>query len=75
MSAEQYVQRAFMIDEEDDFNLLQKALTQYAKRKRADAENTKRGYGTTRSASKRDAFLHEAQEAENLINRMVEIFI
>jgi hypothetical protein len=69
------IKRSFEMDEENDFHLLQKVLTAHAKRCRQNAESTKQGYGSTKSISKRGAFLQEADECEDLINRMAEIFL
>jgi len=69
------IKRSFEMDEENDFHLLQKVLMAHAKRCRQNAESTKQGYGNTKSISKREAFLNEANECEELISRMAEIFL
>jgi hypothetical protein len=53
---------------------LQNVLNAYAKKRRNDAESTKQGYGKTTSSTKRDNFIAQAEQAEEMINRMAQIF-
>jgi hypothetical protein len=57
-----------------DFQLIEKALMQLARKNRGNAEKTKTGYGTCRSADKHDTLIAEADECEYIISRIAQEF-
>lgn len=60
---------------EHEFEILQRALQQLAKRTIANANQTTKGYGTATSMTKRDELLDYANECQELESKLAEIFI
>lgn len=60
---------------EQDFEVIQRALQQLAKRLIANAQNTKNGYGTAKSQEKFDNFLKQAKQCQDLESELAERFI
>ena len=57
-----------------DYQLIEKALLALARKNRGNAEKTKTGYGTCKSADKHDTLLAEADQCEEIISRLSEEF-
>jgi len=60
---------------EADFELIQQALQQLAKRCKQNAANSMSGYGSAASMTKRDEWLDKAAACNELENRLAEPFV